>query len=991
MKRLENYQKPVNNDTHGYDGPIAISNGGQITQLAQDFLRAAHAIGVPFSDDIQDLNTAHGAEIWAKYINRHTGRRSDAATAYVHSVSDVQSNLYLRTNARVSRVIFEGTKAVGVAYVPSRNRANNAEVQETIVRARKYVVLSSGTLGTPQILERSGVGSANLLKQLNINAVSDLPGVGEEYQDHYTTLSIYRVSNESTTLDDFLRGDEQAQKELFAEWEISPEKARLSSNAIDAGFKIRPTEEELKEMGPEFNALWDRYFKDKPDKPVMFGSIVSGAYADHSLLPPGKYITMFQYLEYPASRGKIHIASPNPYVEPYFDSGFMNNKADFAPIRWSYKKTREVARRMDAFRGELTSHHPHFYPASPAVAKDIDIKTAKQLMPGGFTVGIHMGTWHKPGEPYDPHKVHDDIKYSKEDDEAIDNWISVFGIEADLNILKTTSRPPGTVWALAHCNPIPFQAMKSREEGGVVDARLNDNLGTNTYSSALLVGEKGADILCEDLGIKVRTPHAPVPHAPIPKGIPATQQARLSKTRLHFDAGHTYGLTKDAPSTIHISTMYPQVYIFERALNPDGPQKILTLSEIKEIQFLSFSHVANLPTFVEVLREELRKNRELQDNVKQLQGDVDKLQDSEALKRARDVYERARLTSSIKENPRLRAAAEDLKKTGVKVGDAVSEALKTMEESEIMRAISRATSSLSNTIAHTTEPIRNTAAYKTLAETLVDALDDSGSAKHAGFEDKEARRLRRQKRLEKAGLSARRVVTEDLEAGQAVVFVKPSARQEAWENFKTTNPVMQRISALHSAYQESESPLVTPIRAVTSTIGSWFEENEVAQVTRMMRGFDPLFSREAFERELREYIVPEVVDAYLSADRESLARWCSEATYNVLWATMEQYLRQGLISDSKVLDIRQVDVSDGKILENSIPVFVVTFATQEMLLFRNAVSREVVVGAENRVEQCTYAAVVTRVAEEMSDEITGGWKVIEVMSSPSTNDGVNEC
>ena len=159
--------------------------------------------------------------------------------------------------------------------------------------------------------------------------------------------SVYRVSNETSTLDDFLRGDKDVQRELFAEWETSPEKARLSSNAIDAGFKIRPTEEELKEMGPEFNELWNRYFKDKPDKPVMFGSIVGGAYADHTLLPPGKYITMFQYLEYPASRGKIHIKSANPYVEPFFDSGFMNNKADFAPIRWSYKKTREVARRMD--------------------------------------------------------------------------------------------------------------------------------------------------------------------------------------------------------------------------------------------------------------------------------------------------------------------------------------------------------------------------------------------------------------------------------------------------------------------------------------------------------------------------------------------------------------------------------------------------------------------------------------------------------------------
>ena len=93
---------------------------------------------------------------------------------------------------------------------------------------------------------------------------------------------------------------------------------------------------------------------------------------------------------------------------------------------------------------------------------------------------------------------------------------------------------------------------------------------------------------------------------------------------------------------------------------------------------------------------------------------------------------------------------------------------------------------------------------------------------------------------------------------------------------------MQRLSSLHATYQESESPLIMPIRSVTSTIGSWFEENEVAQVTRMMKGMDPYFTREAFEKELREYIVPEVVDAYLSADKESLMKWCSEAVSNNL-------------------------------------------------------------------------------------------------------------
>lgn len=101
---------------------------------------------------------------------------------------------------------------------------------------------------------------------------------------------------------------------------------------------------------------------------------------------------------------------------------------------------------------------------------------------------------------------------------------------------------------------------------------------------------------------------------------------------------------------------------------------------------------------------------------------------------------------------------------------------------------------------------------------------------------------------------------------------------------------------------------------------------------------------------------------------------------------MDQYIKTGLVSDSKVLDIRQVDVSAGKMLEigdEVIPVFVVTFATQEVLLFRNAKTREVVVGREDRVEQCTYAAVITRFEDELDDELTGGWKVVEVRSLQS--------
>ncbi len=83
--------------------------------------------------------------------------------------------------------------------------------------------------------------------------------------------------------------------------------------------------------------------------------------------------------------------------------------------------------------------------------------------------------------------------------------------------------------------------------------------------------------------------------------------------------------------------------------------------------------------------------------------------------------------------------------------------------------------------------------------------------------------------------------------------------------------------SLRNSYEETENPVVSSIRSVTQTVGSWFDENETAQVMRLMKAMDPTFNREGFERELREYIVPEVVDAYLSADQEALKAWCGEA------------------------------------------------------------------------------------------------------------------
>ena len=105
-----------------------------------------------------------------------------------------------------------------------------------------------------------------------------------------------------------------------------------------------------------------------------------------------------------------------------------------------------------AFRGELTSHHPHFYPGSPAATQDIDIQTARQILPGAFTTGIHMGTWHRPGKPFNASKVHENITYTEDDDKAIDDWVadhvevSFLGLYFYLNDPGTDTMPEKTTW-----------------------------------------------------------------------------------------------------------------------------------------------------------------------------------------------------------------------------------------------------------------------------------------------------------------------------------------------------------------------------------------------------------------------------------------------------------------------------------------------------------------------------------------------------------------
>lgn len=194
--------------------------------------------------------------------------------------------------------------------------------------------------------------------------------------------------------------------------------------------------------------------------------------------------------------------------------------------------------------------------------------------------------------------------------------------------------------------------------------------------------------------------------------------------------------------------------------------------------------------------------------------------------------------------------------------------------------------------------------------------------------------------------------------------------------------MMQKLFSLKDTYNESENPLISTARGISDGVAGFFAENETARVIKKFREMDPSFQLEPFLRDMREYILPEVLDAYVKGDIETLKLWLSDAQFSVYSALAQQYTTLGLKSDGRILDIRHVDISHARMLEpGDIPVFVVTCRTQEVHVYRNAKSNELAAGMEDRVQLVTYAIGVTRIPEDVNNPETRGWRMIELQKA----------
>lgn len=361
----------------------------------------------------------------------------------------------------------------------------------------------------------------------------------------------------------------------------------------------------------------------------------------------------------------------------------------------------------------------------------------------------------------------------------------------------------------------------------------------------------------------------------------------------------------------------------------------------------------------------------MQDNIKTLQDASGRLGESEAYKKAREAYLKASKGSQT-------IVGKTLQKTGETVEELATKAW----DSDIAKTTRVVASKTAKKLDESFEPVRQTKIYKDVSE----VIDDGDSSSYGGFITKEQRRLKREKDLA-SGKRVRAVKSND-EAGSALVATDIEAKESLGkkiEDFKEKTPVGRTLKSVKvSLWDESENPLIVFLRKITGKIGGFFAETESARVYKQFKMVDPTFTNIGFTKHLRDYIVPEVLEAYVKGDEKVLKKWFSEAPFNVYNAQQKIFKKQELFSDGKILDIRGVEVVSAKLLQpQDIPVLVVGCRAQEIHLYRKAKTGEIAAGDESNILMSSYAMVFTRDPEQIDDDETEGWKILEFIRGSS--------
>ncbi len=297
-------------DWHGTDGPLGVSNLNP-QAMTRAFVQSGQQLGMPFNPD---FNGAQQAGIGPYQTTIRNAKRCSAAVGYLHPVLKARDNLTLRVQAMVEKIVFDGNRAIGV------------QVDGEMIRAESEVLLAAGAIGSPKMMMLSGIGNAAHLKDVGVDVVHELKGVGENLQDHFGIDIVAELSGHYSLdkYNGFFRGIWAGMQYVL--FKSGP----VTSNVVEGG------------------AFW--YSDEKLERPDLQFHFLAGAGAEAGVpaVPKGSSgITLNSYNLRPKARGTVRLSSSNPQDMPIVDPNFLGDPDDLKISVEGVKHSVEIFRQPE--------------------------------------------------------------------------------------------------------------------------------------------------------------------------------------------------------------------------------------------------------------------------------------------------------------------------------------------------------------------------------------------------------------------------------------------------------------------------------------------------------------------------------------------------------------------------------------------------------------------------------------------------------------------
>lgn len=363
----EDHVAPGDGGHHKAGGEWRVENPRVRWDILDAVRDAAAAAGIA---KINDFNTGDNEGSAYFQVNQRRGRRWSAYTAFLKPILDIRDNLRMETRVMVERVVVESGRAKAVEFSHGGEKLR--------VEARGEIVLSAGAFGSPAILERSGIGDGARLQALGIESVADLPGVGENLQDHLQIRPVYKVEGVRTLNTDYAK--------LWRRPLMALEYAALRTGPLT----MAPSQVGAFAKSSQDYATANLEFHFQPLSLDKWGD---------GLHPFGAFTASVCNLR-PSSRGGVHLRSPDPEAAPAISPNYLDTAEDQRVAIDALKLARKIAAQAPLARFQPQEHLP-----GPAATSDEALLDAARLL--GTTIFHPVGT-AKMGRQDDPMAVLDE-------------------------------------------------------------------------------------------------------------------------------------------------------------------------------------------------------------------------------------------------------------------------------------------------------------------------------------------------------------------------------------------------------------------------------------------------------------------------------------------------------------------------------------------------------------------------------------------------------